>query len=136
MIFKDSEVMKEGKKRIEEAAMTMNDDDDDDDVMTRTGRPRSNTPRKRKHNINIYVEDFVELDKYAKRKNQSWADVIQDVFRNGNISDVSDHNRAIEFHKENIDLRRQLEERNKRISQLEESYQQLYDKVRRYMILE
>ena len=81
--------------------------------MSRTGRPRSNTPRKRKHNVKIYLEDFIELYRYAKHKNQSWADVIQDVLRNGNISDTSDHARAIEFHNETIDLRRQLKRRIK-----------------------
>ena len=105
-------------------------------MMSRTGRPRSNTPPNASIMLKIYLEDFKELDRYAKHKNQSWADVIQDVLRNGNISDTSDHARAIEIHNETIDLRRQLEEKNKRIIELEESYQQLYDKVRKYMTLE
>jgi uncharacterized protein YlxW (UPF0749 family) len=102
----------------------------------RTGRPRKFKAFMLKRNVDLYDDDLLNLQWVTKRKGETWANVFHRVLNNYKVKDSIDAAKVGDLREENDRLRTQLQTANERVKELEQNYNQLFDKVKRYMNVE
>ena len=89
-----------------------------------------------KRTIHLYNDDLLNLHWVTKRKGEPWPDVFHRVLNYYKVKDGIDAAKVGDLREENDRLRTQLQTANERVKELEQNYNQLFDKVKRYMNVE